>query len=129
MASATQFSNIGTETVNIATDLSDKEYFAVNYSADNTVAIAADATKVPYILVEGVDGSSAADIGTIAPEGSYKFKLGGTVAVGDKLTSDSAGKWIKTITDKDNYGAVAKQAGVADDIVEGDINRGMISAT
>ena len=118
-----------TRTVAIATNLSGKEYYAVNYSADNTVAIGADAAKVPFILLTGSNGSVTANIGVIATEGTYLAKIGGNVVAGDKLTSNGNGEWITTVTDKNNYGAIAVYSGASGDIIEVQIAQGMISAT
>lgn len=46
-----------------------------------------------------------------------KVRLGGTVAVGDWLTSDANGKAITTTTTGNRVIGYAEQAGVADDIV------------
>ncbi len=125
------YDDFKTRTVTMDSDLSAKTYYAVNLDAadDNNVDIASGATAFPYVLVEGAAGASGAKkLGTIVISGRTKLKLGGTVAPGDKLTSDGNGKWIKTVTDKDCYGAVAQQIGVANDVIEATAERGTVSA-
>ena len=56
-----------------------------------------------------------ADIVEIAVGPVPKVKLGGTVAVGDALTSDAAGKAIATITTGNRVIGFAEVAGVLDD--------------
>lgn len=123
------YSEMQTETVTMDSDLSAKTYYAVNRDAtdDNNVNLASDASAFPYVLVEGYDGSTTERLGVIATGGVAKVKLGGTVAPGDKLTSDGNGKWVKTTTDTNHYGAVAEQIGVANDIIPVTIERGMIA--
>lgn len=45
------------------------------------------------------------------------LEIGGTVAAGDMLTSDSAGKGITTVTDHNQVGAKALQSGVSGDLI------------
>lgn len=51
--------------------------------------------------------------------GFGQLQLGATVAAGDKLKSDAAGKGIKlaAATAKQNVGAIARRAGVLDDVI------------
>lgn len=49
--------------------------------------------------------------------GGAKAKLGGTVSMGDKLTSDASGLLVATTTENDNIVAVAMEDGVANDII------------
>lgn len=122
---------IETRSVTCDTDLSSKEGYAVNFDAtdDNNVNIGADATLFPFVLQEGAAGAVGGKKScTIAISGRSKVKLGGTVAPGDPLTSDSSGKWVKTTTNHDKYGAIACQIGVANDIVEVSCERGFVSA-
>lgn len=118
-----------TKTVTIDSNLTDKEYFFVNMDAsdDKVVNIAADASKVPFPLIEGGNGSSDAVSGTIATGGESKAKLGGTVTQGDKLTSDSNGKAVATTTDTDHYGAIALASGVLNDVIPVKVVQGMVA--
>lgn len=130
MPTGVQFGDMTTRRVNIASNLEDKEYFLVNLSAtpEEQVEIAADATKFPFVLVEGVDGSSTAGIGTIATGGRVKVKCGGAVNPGDKLTSDGDGKAVATTTDTDHYGLIALEIGASNDVIEALVAFGTVSA-
>lgn len=130
-ATGQNFGNVVSRTMSAITDLTSKIYYFVNLdtSNDEVVAIAANATKVPFVLMEdGLGTSTAPKTVSIALSGRVKVVLGGTVAAGDKLTSDANGKAITTVTNKDNYGAIALHAGVAGDIVEVWVEQGMISS-
>lgn len=50
--------------------------------------------------------------------GTFKVKAGGTVAIGDALTSDANGKAITTVTSGDQIVGYAVQAGVLNDVIE-----------
>lgn len=119
-----------TRTVNIDSDLSDKEFYAVSIvdAVEDTVNLLAAATAIPFILAEGGDGSTTATLGTIVTGGRSKVKLGGTVAAGDKLTATTGGKWIATTTENDNFGAIAEKAGVANDIIAVTVTQGTVGA-
>ncbi len=43
--------------------------------------------------------------------------LGGTVAAGDRLKSDADGKGVTTVTNLDEYGAIAMVDGVLNDVI------------
>lgn len=121
---------VQTKTVTMDSDLSAKAGYAVNLDAtDNeNVDLASGASAFPYILLEGADGSSDKATGSIVRSGVAKVKLGGTVAPGDKLTSDGSGLWIKTVTDHNHYGAVAEAIGVSGDFINASAERGTVSA-
>ena len=108
-----------TKTVDITSNLSSKENYFVNFSAsvDNLVAIAADATKVPYILLDAANGATTPAVGCIAVGGYAKVKLGGTVTPVSFLTSDGNGKAIACTIEGQVYGAVAQEGGVDGDII------------
>lgn len=129
MSTGQAFGNYVTRTVTMDSDLSAKAGYAVNLDAtdDNNVDLASAATAVPFVLMEGVDGSSAKANGTIALSGRVVLKLGGTVAPGDKLTANASGEWIKTTTDTNHYGAVALQIGVDGDEIEAWVVQGMVA--
>jgi hypothetical protein len=59
--------------------------------------------------------------------GISKVKLGGTVAVGDKLTSMAAGAAIATVTNLNHYWGFALQAGDSGDIITMLVCPGMVS--
>lgn len=105
------------------TDLSAKQYYIVNFdtSDDNVVNLAAAALLMPFVLVEGKDGSTTAQAGVIAYGGRAKVILGGTVGAGIPIMADTAGKGVVATTGKYSVGITCK-AGVAGDIVECIIN-------
>lgn len=110
-----------TQTVRIDTDLSDKEYYFVNFDTtdDNVVNLAADQTLPAYILIEGVDGSSTESIGTIALPGTVtKVKLGETVTAGKFLVPTATGTAEIADAAGERYGAVAMENGASGDIIK-----------
>lgn len=91
---------------------------AVKAGSDEAhVALAAAATdKVIGLAMSPV--SAIEDVLEVAaPGGGAKGLLGGTVAFGDFLTSNAAGKLVATTTANDKVIAQALQAGVADDLI------------
>lgn len=55
------------------------------------------------------------------------LELGGTVAAGDRLKSDANGKGVATVTNLDEYGALAMSAGVSGEVIEVELRTGMMS--
>ncbi len=129
--SGVQFGELITKTVTLDTNLLNKEYYLVNLDAtdEGVVNIAADATKFPFVLLEGGDGSVTAKQGTICLGGRVKVKCGGAVNPGDKLASDGSGLAIATITDKNHYGLIALEIGATNDVIEALVAFGTVSAT
>jgi hypothetical protein len=116
--------------------------FVVLTSADGKVVQAAAATDKLYGISHqgtrrapfgGLDDGYAA----IAGENLCVYGLGakdvlleigaGGCAQGDRLTSDVDGKGIKTITDHNEYGAIAQVAGVAGDLIYVEVMSGQVS--
>lgn len=65
----------------------------------------------------GISGDGAINI--FGPgDDACPLEIGGTVAIGDKLTATTGGKGITTTTDKHHVGAIAQQAGVSGDIIK-----------
>lgn len=118
-----------TKTVLIDTNLSGKEGYAVSLdtSDDGVVNLLAAATSVPFVLYEGADGSSEQTVGAIVISGETEVKAGGAIVPGDKLTATTGGKWIKTTTDTNNYGAIALETGADGDMIAVKVERGMIA--
>lgn len=119
-----------TITVTCDTDLSAKQGYAVTYDATDpqNVNLAADAAAVHYPVVEGQAGATGAKKSmTIAIGGHCEVKLGGTVAPGDFLAATTDGRWIKTVTAGDHYGAIANDTGVANDLITAQVVQGMVS--
>lgn len=130
MSSGQTFGDLKTRSVTMDSNLSSKEGYAVKLDAtdDDNVDLTEDATAVPFVLQDCGNGSSAKYTGSIALSGRVKVKLGGTVAPGDKLTATTGGVWIKTVTNKDNYGAIALQIGATGDLCEALVAQGMVSS-
>ncbi len=87
---------------------------------DQTVAIASAATD----KIIGVGQNVVAAIGSefelsevAINGGGAKIKLGGTVAVGDLVTSDASGFGVATTTANDRVVGVAMEDGVAGDVI------------
>lgn len=101
-------------------DLSAKQYFIVKRgSAANDVILADAATDALVgILMNKPTAAQNATVRLLNAQGTCKVKLGGTVAVGAWLTTDSAGKAISTTTDGDEIVGKALEAGVSGDIIE-----------
>lgn len=118
-----------TRSVTMDTDLSDKEYFLANLdtSDEENVDIASDASAFPFVLTDAGDGSSSDYLGAIAIGGRVKVKAGGTIAAGDKLTSDSDGKAVATTTDTNHYGLIALEVGASNDVIEALVAPGMVA--
>ena len=118
-----------TKTVKIDTDLSGKTGYAVSLDTtdDGVVNLLAAATSVPFVLLEGADGSTTETVGTIVISGQTEVKVGGAVAPGDKLTATTGGEWIATTTDTNNYGAIALETGADGDMIAVSVERGMIA--
>lgn len=60
------------------------------------------------------------------PGGGSKVLCGGSVSMGDMLTSDASGKAIVTTTNADRYAGVAMQDGVAGDIIYAEVSVGIV---
>lgn len=65
----------------------------------------------------GIISFAAGDAVDVAVGPVGKVRLGGTVAVGDILTSNADGKAIATTTAGNRYIGLAEVAGVADDVI------------
>jgi hypothetical protein len=128
MATGVVYGAPETLSVTCDTDLSLKaEYAAIlDVSDEGNVDIAADATKFPFPIVEGAAGATGAKkVMTVAIDGCAKVKCGGSVLPGDKLTSDSAGKWVPTTTNGELYGAIALEAGATNDVIHVKVAQGV----
>ena len=62
--------------------------------------------------------SAAAQGARVRTNGKSKLDIGGTVACGDRLTSDSNGKGVVTTTATHLVGAIALTSGVSGDRIE-----------
>lgn len=119
---------LATASITIDTNLTDKEmYFVAPDATDDDVYNIANANDVCFPLSEGGNGATTAIKGTIVLAGVTKLKLGGTVAQGDKLAADSAGKGV-VAGDAAHYHAIAMAKGVDGDIIPVLISHGVTPA-
>lgn len=83
---------------------------------DNEVTGASAATdRICGVYTEV--GAKNGELVDVVHDGRPGVKLGGTVAVGDKLTSNGSGQAIATTTAGNRVLGVADQAGVSGDII------------
>lgn len=99
-----------------STDLTDKEGYVAEYDSGLKLSGGTDALGI--ITEGGVAASDVAILGTF--DGVVRAKASGTVAVGDKVVVDSAGKVKALPATAGTYTVVgvALQAGAADELVE-----------
>lgn len=98
-------------------DLSAKQFFLLKLDASADAVLAAAGTdKIIGVLQNDPKSGEAADI-AVAP-GITKVDLGGTVAIGDEITSDASGKGVVSTSAGDRMIGQALRAGVSGDIVE-----------
>ncbi len=112
-----QFVKGFTKTLTSAADLSAKAGYIVKLDASGNLDLAAAATNLIVGVLESNDGGSGAT-GVYQFLGTVKVKLGGTVAIGDFVTADSAGKGVATTSDHAVVVGRALEAGVAGDMIE-----------
>ena len=118
------------ETISLTcdTDLSAKEGFAVNLDTtdEQNVNLASASSAFPFPLLEGADGDTGAKkVITVIVAGWAKLKAGAAILPGDKLTSDSAGKWVPTASNGEHYGAIAFEIGATDDLIIAKVVQGV----
>ena len=97
-------------------DMTAKQFFIVQLAADADVEVAEGATD----LIVGVlqNAPDTGEQATYRFGGTTKVSAGGTIAVGDWVTTDSAGEAIATTTDGNIVIGRALAAAVDGDIVE-----------
>lgn len=100
-------------------DLSAKQFYIVKLQSDRTVVLASAATDFLYGAVQlGAASGGNVSVALRNKDGTFKVVLGGTVAVNDALTSDSAGKAVATTTSGDEVLGIAQEAGVSGQVIE-----------
>lgn len=123
---------LGTLTVRIDTDLSDKEGYAVNFDAtdDLVVNLATDQTLPPFVLMEGADGSVTPTTGTIALPGSVvKVKLGENATAGKFMVPTGTGTWEIGDAAGERYGVILLENGSSGDLALGVVQLGELEAS
>lgn len=107
-------------------DLSSSQYYIVKLQADSTysprsVILASAATDVLMGVIANVPDSGAGsdvDVVTRNASGTFKVICGGTIAIGDALTSDANGKAITTTSSGNHVLGYAQEAGASGQIIE-----------
>lgn len=99
-------------------DLSTKQYYIakVDVSNDHSIVLAAAGTDPIVGVIQ--NKPKAAQAALIRMLGTTKVIAGGTVTRGDRVTSDSNGKAITTVVNKDAALGIALVSAVAGDIFE-----------
>lgn len=108
-------------------DLSAKQFYLVksNTAVEDGVVLAAAATdEIMGVLMDKPASGEWGAVAMISKGGKAPVKYGGTVAKGDKLTSDASGLAITTTTAGNKVIGIAVKAGVANDIGEVDLGVG-----
>jgi len=114
-------------------DLSSHQYCFVYADTDGQLLHSVNATGMILGVLQ--DDPDAAGEGALLGIGGISKLVvdgnAGAIATGDKLTSNSEGKGIKTTTDKNVYGAIALEASTAaGDLIQVLVTPGqMVSST
>lgn len=103
-------------TYEAAADLDTKQYFIIKLDANGKAALGAGATNLLVGVLQNEPKSGEGAL--VRHAGTTKVKAGGTIAIGDYVTSDANGKAVATTTAGDVVMGRAIEAAVADDVVE-----------
>lgn len=107
-------------------DLSSNQYYVVVESSGEVALASAATDNILGVLQNApVAGDNAEVLGRHANE-TGKVIAGGTIAVGDKLTTNGDGKAVTTTTANDQVFGIARKAAVANDIVEYEPTRQLV---
>ena len=107
-------------------DLSDYQFYGVKISATDFTVEPATAAAVDGILQNKPEAAGRAC--QVRLSGISKVELGGTVVAAGKATTDSAGKFIVTTTDKDRIAGTFLEAGDSGDTVTMLVEPGYLAA-
>lgn len=110
-----------TKTFKSAGDLDGKQNYVVYVSAKGEVTIGSAAThKVMGTVVNKPQAGAGANIEVQLPTGGSTGKViaGGSISIGDKLTSDSAGKAVATTSSGNYVFGIALEPADANDVFE-----------
>lgn len=97
--------------------LADKEYHIVKRSSGENDIVLSSAASDKHVGVLSDDAADAEGV-MVWAGGAPKVKLGGTVAIGDWLTSDANGKAIATTSAGNECIGQALEAGVENDVIQ-----------
>lgn len=99
-------------------DLSSSQYLIVKGDGSGGLELAAAASDEPIGIVdEGNDGSSTATQVSVRTMGGFKVKLGGSVALGDRLTSNASGQAVASTDPEDKAVGIALDDGDSGDVI------------
>ena len=104
----------------VTVDFSQKQYYIAKLVANNTVDLASNA-QTDFIVgtVNNVDRlGQELEVWMRNGSSTHKVILGGTVALGAYLTTNSTAQAIATVTAGDVVLGRAMQAGIAGDVIE-----------
>lgn len=102
-------------------DLSTKQYFIVKLDASNAnqVVLAAAATdKFIGVLMDNPKALDRATVRMRSAQGTFPVVAGGTINIGDAVTSNASGQAITTTTGSDQILGTAVVAAVSGDVFE-----------
>ena len=115
-----QFTNGARKTFIAGADQSTKQYYIVKPggTAGQVILSSAATDKLLGTLNNAPKSGELAEVVMRSGGSTHKVIYGGTVAVGDFLTSDANGKAITTVTGGNVILGMALEAGVLNDIAE-----------
>lgn len=108
------------DTFTVSENLTAKQYFLLKIGTSDGAALLND-TKGGYcvgVLQEKIDGSSTVKSARVRIDGVTKISLGGNVARGGEIISDTAGKGIAADAADQFIIGHALESGVDGDIIE-----------
>jgi hypothetical protein len=97
-------------------DMTAKQFYIVQLAADGDIEVGEGATDLLVGVLQNAPDSG--EQATYRFLGTSKVKAGGTIAIGDWVTTDSAGKAVATTTDGNITIGRALAAAVDGDIFE-----------
>ncbi len=100
-------------------DLSTNQYNIVKLNSSGNVILATAATdKIIGVLNDKPRANGTGDVRLRSAAGTLNVKLGGTVALGDAVTTNASSVGITTTTAGDQILGYALEAGVSGQIIE-----------
>jgi hypothetical protein len=100
-------------------DLSSSQFLIVKLNGSNQIVLAAAATDISIgVLTDKPTLLRTGDVRLRTAAGTANVKIGGTVAVGDALTSNASGQAITTVTAGNQVLGYALEAGTVGQVIE-----------
>lgn len=114
--------NLGrTRTYKASVALTAKQFYIVALdTANQNQIVLANAQTLPTIgiVANAPAANDIAEVHGMNGQGTMKVALGGTVAIGDKITANASGLGITTTTAGDIVVGIALKAGISGNIIE-----------